>query len=240
VATVVPRIDLAVVKRDTPDPAKLNGRLRYTLTVVNEGPDAAGDVQVADPAPSGVIYRSAATTQGSCEVSPALVACSLGTLGAGGRAVVTIEAQPTRTGRVLNTATVTGTGEEVDPSDNTSSTTTLVVAPATPPKAKPKPPVRKSAICSAVRVAQKLLRATGAKQRVKVRVTAAGEPVRGARVLVEGPGIRRTVRTARNGLAVIVLEPARPGIVTVSIRGGKGCNTQRIGVVGVFEPPVTG
>jgi uncharacterized repeat protein (TIGR01451 family) len=231
-----------VAKTDTPDPAKLNGRLRYTLTVVNGGPGAATDVQVADPAPGGVVYRSAAATQGSCEVSPALVACSLGTLGAGDRAVVTIEARPTRTGRVLNTATVTGSGEELDPSDNTSSTTTLVVAPATPPKAKPKPkpPVRKPAICSAVKVAQKLLRATGAKQRVKVRVTAAGAPVRGARVLVEGPGILRTVRTARNGLAVIVLRPARPGIVTVSIRGGKGCNTQRIGVVGVFEPPVTG
>jgi uncharacterized repeat protein (TIGR01451 family) len=229
------------VKTDTPDPAKVNGTLVYTLTVANGGPQTATDVHVADPAPTGVAYLSATTSQGSCAVSAALVSCSLGSLGSGGKVVVTIQARPSRTGRIVNTATVTGTGEDTNPANNTSSATTLVVAPATPPKPKPKPkpPVRTPAICSAVEVQQKLLRATGAKQRVTVRVTAAGKPVRGARVLVKGPGIARSVVTKRNGFAVIALKPSRPGIVTVSIRGKRGCNTQRIGIVGVFEPPVT-
>jgi uncharacterized repeat protein (TIGR01451 family) len=239
-----PQIDLAVVKTDTPDPAKVNGTLVYTLTVTNGGPATATDVHVADPAPTGIAYLAATTSQGSCEVSAALVSCSLGSLASGGRAVVTIQARPSRTGRILNTATVTGTGEDTNPGNNTSSATTLVVAPATPPTPKPtpkpKPPVRTPAICSAVKVQQKLLRATGAKQRITVRVTAAGKPVRGARVLVKGPGIARSVVTKRSGFAVIAVKPSRPGIVTVSITGKRGCNTQRIGIIGVFEPPVTG
>ena len=108
------------------------------------------------------------------------------------------------------------------------------------PQPKPTPPVRTPAVCSAVKVQQKLLRATGARQRITMRVTAAGKPVRGARVLVKGPGIARAVVTKRNGFAVISVKPSRPGIVTVSIKGKQGCNTQRIGIVGVFEPPVTG
>ena len=35
-------------------------------------------------------------------------------------------------------------------------------------------------------------------------------------------------------------KPTKPGIVRVEILGTKACNTQRIGVVGTFEPPVTG
>ncbi len=30
------------------------------------------------------------------------------------------------------------------------------------------------------------------------------------------------------------------GIVRVSILGRKACNSQRLGIVGVFEPPITG
>ena len=30
------------------------------------------------------------------------------------------------------------------------------------------------------------------------------------------------------------------GIIVISITGKKGCNTARVGVVGAYEPPVTG
>jgi hypothetical protein len=171
----------------------------------------------------------------------------MGSLPPGASAVVTVRARASQAGLVTNTATAIGKGgQDTDETNNTASATTLVVAPALPPRAKPqakpkpKPPVRTPAICASVRVDQKLLRATGAPQRIRVKVSAAGKPVRGARVLVRGPGIARSVVTKRNGLAVIAVKPARPGIVTVSIRGKRGCNTQRIGIVGVFEPPVTG
>ena len=38
----------------------------------------------------------------------------------------------------------------------------------------------------------------------------------------------------------MTLKPSKPGIIRVAIQGAKACNTQRIGVVGVYEPPVTG
>ena len=36
------------------------------------------------------------------------------------------------------------------------------------------------------------------------------------------------------------LRPGKAGIMLVKITSVKACNTARIGVVGVFEPPVTG
>ena len=38
----------------------------------------------------------------------------------------------------------------------------------------------------------------------------------------------------------VTVKPGKPGIIRVAIQGAKTCNTQRIGVVGVYEPPVTG
>jgi hypothetical protein len=38
----------------------------------------------------------------------------------------------------------------------------------------------------------------------------------------------------------VTLKPSKAGIIKVQIVGVKACNTQRLGVVGVFEPPVTG
>jgi len=48
------------------------------------------------------------------------------------------------------------------------------------------------------------------------------------------------VAVGRNGKVTVTVKPARPGIIKVEIVNKKPCNTQRIGVVGVFEPPVTG
>ena len=38
----------------------------------------------------------------------------------------------------------------------------------------------------------------------------------------------------------MTFKPGNPGMIQVSIQDSKACNTQRIGVVGVFQPPVTG
>jgi len=48
------------------------------------------------------------------------------------------------------------------------------------------------------------------------------------------------VKTGKNGLVTTLVAAPKSGIVVVSITGSKGCNTARVGVVGVFEPPVTG
>ena len=53
-------------------------------------------------------------------------------------------------------------------------------------------------------------------------------------------GISKTVVSGKNGKVTVSFKPTKPGIITVEIQNKKACNTQRIGVVGVFEPPVTG
>ena len=77
---ITPRlIDLVIVKNAT-SPTPLNGIVTYDLTVTNKGPDTATNVQVADPAPSGISYLTANPSQGTCSVTPALVTCSLGSM----------------------------------------------------------------------------------------------------------------------------------------------------------------
>ena len=46
--------------------------------------------------------------------------------------------------------------------------------------------------------------------------------------------------TNKQGVARLGLTPSKAGIMLVKITSVKACNTARIGVVGVFEPPVTG
>ena len=86
----------------------------------------------------------------------------------------------------------------------------------------------------------KVLQGNGKSQKINVKVTKGKKPVAGAVVKITGPGIAKTVKTGKNGKVTVTFKPSKPGIIKVAIQGAKACNTQRIGVVGVYEPPVTG
>jgi uncharacterized repeat protein (TIGR01451 family) len=233
-------IDLVIVK-DATSPTPLNGTVTYSLTVTNKGPDAATNVQLADPAPAGISYLTATPSQGTCSVGPALVTCSLGTINAGQTVTIGVTAKATQVGTHTNTATVTGAGgRETNPADNVDDAVTVVPAPIVPPTPKPKP-TPKSQACLAVTVTPKLIKADGKPDRVVVRVSAAGKAVRQAKVLVRGSGVRKTATTNSRGVAVVRVNVPRPGIVTVTtLERRHVCGAKRIGVVGVFLPPVTG
>ncbi|MGI8975026.1 MAG: DUF11 domain-containing protein, partial [Gaiella sp.] len=254
-----PLIDVQVVKDATQQVTLgTNGTatITYTALVRNNGPNQANDVQLADPAPTGVVFGQLTKQPdfGSCSLTPALLTCNLGTIGPGVQTLITFTATVSVTGTIVNTATVTGGGApDTNPGNNVDSAQTLVVAPLRPPatpkpkpvpkpKPKPKPAVVKPAaeICSTLTVTQKLVRATGKPQVIRAFVKAGGKAVANARVQVLGPGLRLSLRTNRQGLAVAAVKPAKAGIIRLSITNKKACNTQRIGVVGVFEPPVTG
>jgi hypothetical protein len=48
-------------------------------------------------------------------------------------------------------------------------------------------------------------------------------------------------KTNAKGVVVITINPRKAGIVTITTADkGKACGPKRVGVVGVFEPPVTG
>ena len=110
---------------------------------------------------------------------------------------------------------------------------------ALPLKPPVKPPVAPE-ICNTVTVTPKMLKANGKTQKITVKVTQGTKAVAGVKVKITGPGISKTVTSGKNGKVTVTVKPSKPGIIRVEIQGKKACNTQRIGVVGVFEPPVTG
>jgi uncharacterized repeat protein (TIGR01451 family) len=228
-----PLIDLAVTKVDTPDPVVLGSKLTYRMVVTNNGPDTATAVQLADPIPAWSDFVSVTTTKGTC-TGGALVSCQIGTMAPKTSETVTVVVRPTATGQLVNTATVVGHESEADTSNNTATATTRVQAPFTPPVVKPKP------ACYAVAVAPKTL-TVGQKAKLKVNVRAASKPVAGAKVRLKGPAISKlSGPTNARGRVAVSLKPSKPGILRITPVKAKGCAITRVGIVGVFTPPVTG
>jgi uncharacterized repeat protein (TIGR01451 family) len=221
------------------------GDVAYTIRIRNNGPNGAHNVQLVDAAPSGVTFL-AVTLQpvgGSCTVTPALLSCALGTLGPGVERTIGLSARVTQTGTYNNCATGTGQGKDTNGANNTACASTLVTAPALPPAVTPKPkpePKPEPEVCRVLRVTPGMVKANGKQQVVLAKVTQRKNPLAGVAVTFSGAGITKVVRTDTSGVARLGVRPGKAGIVLVKITSAKACNSARIGVVGVFEPPVTG
>jgi len=85
-----------------------------------------------------------------------------------------------------------------------------------------------------------MVKANGKAQIVLARVTRSRKPVAGVAVRFTGTGLAKVVMTNKQGVARLSLTPGKAGIMLVKITSAKACNTARIGVIGAFEPPVTG
>ena len=85
--------------------------LRYTLTVTNNGPDAASTVTVTE-APSGAVAVVAAEpSQGTCVVgSP--IRCDLGPLAVGATATIAVTTVPREPGPLDNAVTAIAPGTD--------------------------------------------------------------------------------------------------------------------------------
>ncbi len=222
-----PLIDLKITKTDSPDPVSVGALLTYTLTVTNKKGDTANGVVVTDSLPSGVTLVSVATTKGTCSGSMAIT-CNIGSVAFNELVTITIIVRPGAAGTITNTAVVAGREAEQDPSDNTASAATLVQGAFTPPSA-----------CYSLRVTPRSL-TVGRHSVIRVTVRQSGRPVGAVQVIVTGKNLNRRARTNTSGVATISLTPRRPGILQIRVPAHSACNRQRIGVVGVFTPPVTG
>ena len=243
-------MDVQVVKDATARLQLQNGQatIVYTVRVRNDGPNQAHDVKLVDAAPGGVTF--VAVTQqpanGSCSITGGvLLQCSLGTLGPGVERVIGFTGRVAQTGTFVNTAVATGQGGDRNGSNNTDSATTVVVAPLTPPVTskptpKPKPVKAKPNPCRVLKVAPSMVKATGTQQVVIAKVTRSKTPAKGVAVRFTGAGVTRSVRTNAQGVARLTVAPTKAGIIVARITNVKACNTARVGVIGVFEPPVTG
>lgn len=122
--------DLSVSVSDAPDPVLPGGRLTYTVTIANNGPDPATGVVATTNLPSGASFLSATASQGSCTLGPAGVACSVGSLAAGASATATIViAAGGAAGETLTSVTsVTGTEGDPNPDNDRATAATLLTA----------------------------------------------------------------------------------------------------------------
>lgn len=122
-----PLVDLAITKVDDVDPLPGGQPLTYTITVENLGPGPATEVVVTDVLPTAT---SLVATSGCDEDPVGIPTCTIGDLGIGAIASVTVEVAvlPAPPAMITNTATVAGLETDLTISNNTESETTALDA----------------------------------------------------------------------------------------------------------------
>jgi uncharacterized repeat protein (TIGR01451 family) len=124
-----PDADLEVTQMASPTLALINQNLTYTVTVTNNGPDAATDVTVTDTLPASITFVSA--DAGCAEVS-GTVTCTVSSLADGASAAFDIVVTaPGSVMTISNTVTVAAASSDDPVSGNNS--TTLSTAVGSPP-----------------------------------------------------------------------------------------------------------
>ncbi len=122
----VPEADLEIVKDVAPGGSvKVGDELTYTLTVTNNGPNAASNVVVEDEFSGDVQIASVTPEQGSCTQTPP-ISCDLGAIPVAGQVTITVVALPLDRGTLDNTATVDGDEADPDPTNNEDDATVKV------------------------------------------------------------------------------------------------------------------
>jgi uncharacterized repeat protein (TIGR01451 family) len=229
---ISPLIDLAVTKVGSPNPVEVGNNITWTIIVTNNGPDTATGATISDPMPAGNAFVSATTSQGSC-TGGAILQCNLDTIPAGASVTITLVTTPSEAGTVTNSVTVVGSETETNTANNTASAS-VVVNQLTPPS----PP---TVFCVAVsKVTPKQL-FVGRKTTLTIRLTKHGKAASGYRVKIKGPKINLSTKPSNHkGVVKQVVKMKKAGIVTFTPIASKRCNTKRVGVTGVFTPPVTG
>jgi hypothetical protein len=146
---------------------------------------------------------------------------------------ITLVTTTNATGTLTNTATTVANEQETNTANNTASASVVINGPFVPPV---KPPT----YCTAVAVSPKSL-FVGRTHVLTVRVSSHGKAKAGVRVRIKGASLS-IVTTPSNakGLVKRSVKPTKAGIVVFVPVAQKSCKNPRIGVIGVFTPPVTG
>ena len=224
-----PKVDLQITKSAAPNPATLGNQVTWTMVVTNNGPNNATAVTLADPVPAGMTFVSVSSSQGTC-TGGAIVSCTLGNLNVGASVTITLVTTAGATGTIVNTATTVAKEPETNTANNTASASVVVQGKFVPP----------AVFCTAVKVAPQTL-FVGRKTTLTIRISQNGKPVKGIRIKIKGSTLNLTTKASNaKGMVTVKVNPKKAGIVTIVPVSHKGCTNPRIGVTGVFTPPVTG
>ncbi|MGA5069343.1 hypothetical protein ACPB9E_37345 [Streptomyces exfoliatus] len=124
-------VDVSVTKTG-PTAVSIGDTATYSVVVRNNSTTTtATNVQLTDTLTGTATILSATTNRGTCTVVPGRVTCAVGTLNhvgssSGSTASVTIVAEPSRTGTLTDTATVTAAQTDPLTSNNTATRVTTV------------------------------------------------------------------------------------------------------------------
>ena len=136
-ATAVGSADLSVTKTGSPKPVVAGQPITYTITVTNNGPSTATDVEIVDTIPAGTSFVSGVDGNGAvvCAlVQPGNVVCELGDMAPGASTTVyltVLVAPSVPSGTVLNnTVTVKSTTPDPNAGNNTAGDNTDVITSA--------------------------------------------------------------------------------------------------------------
>ena len=118
--------DLTIDKNPSKTAPVAGESLDWVIQVYNDGPSTALDVDVVDVLPAGFAVTSVSSTPSGCSSLP----CALGDLPVGALVtiVVTGTVDPSSLGDISNTATVSSSTDDPNPSDNTSEATARATA----------------------------------------------------------------------------------------------------------------
>src|SRR5579884_2164769 len=220
-------VDLSITKAGSPTRQTGLGEITWTMVVKNSGPDTDTGVDVSDPMPAGNTFVSASSTQGTC-TGGAVLHCTIGQMAAGATVTITLVTRPSTYGTQTNTAVVMGDRPETTLANNTASASVVTVGPVTPP-------------CISIKAITPGYLIVGRRTLVAIHLSAKGHSVMGVRVRIKGPKLDVKTKGANGrGLIKRYLTVRKKGILTFRPLTSPSCGGKRIGVRGVFTPPVTG
>jgi uncharacterized repeat protein (TIGR01451 family) len=226
------RVDLSITKTGSPATQNLGaGNITWTMVVTNNGPDTDTGVKVSDPLPAGTTFVSLQVPPPATCTGGAIISCDLGTMTAGQSITITLVTTPTRSGTISNTVMVVGDRPETNTANNSASAS-VVVNVFNPPQ-----PV----YCVAVSKITPNQLFVGRKTTLTIRLTKHGKAAAGVRVRIKGPKLNVTTKRSNSrGVVKRTVKVKKAGIMIFTPLASKRCNTKRVGVTGVFTPPVTG
>ncbi len=122
--------DLSVRVNDAPDPAAVGDTILYSITVTNQGPEAATGVFLTANLPGDVAFVSATPSQGDCSESQGTVTCDIGELPVSVEATVELRAEVVNpVPAILSPISVSMQTRELIPANNSVTARTTVRIP---------------------------------------------------------------------------------------------------------------
>lgn len=120
-------VNLSVTQTDSADPSPLGDQLTYTLHVMNNSAAVATGVIINDNWTTSAAFVSVTSDTGTCSRSGSNgVDCRILSLAAGAMATVTLVLQPSTSGTVENSVTVSTNEPESDSTDNSATEDTTI------------------------------------------------------------------------------------------------------------------